>query len=75
LYEIHLQQSVEKELKRMQKRAKTRFQKIQESLGLLQAEPKTESIQLLDQVFHGLRRAKAGEDRILFMICEECRRE
>ena len=39
----------------------------------LAQDPKTNSVPLQDPYFYGLRRMKAGEDRIKFQICEECK--
>ena len=44
-----------------------------ERLRELAQDPKNESIPLQDPYFYGLRRMKAGEDRVKFQICEECK--
>ena len=73
LYEIFLQPRAEKQLRKLQKKAKTRYEKIMERLQELAQDPKGKSIPLEDPYFYGLRRMKAGEDRVKFQICEECR--
>lgn len=73
LYEIFLQPRAEKELRILRKRAKVRYEKIMERLQELAKDPKNESIPLQDAYFFGLRRMKAGEDRVKFQICEECK--
>ena len=39
----------------------------------LAQDPENESIPLQDPYFFGLRRMKAGEDRVKFQLCKECR--
>lgn len=72
LREIYLQPSVAHDLKKLQKKAKVRYDKIREKLNTLANDSEDESIPLQDQYFQGLRRIRAGEDRIIFQRCEEC---
>ena len=73
MYDIYLQSQASKELKKLSKREKKRHEDITDVLDLLSVDPFGDSVKLKDEMFQGLRRAKAGEDRILFLVCEECR--
>lgn len=73
LYEVFLHPRAEKQLRKLQKKAKVRHEKIMRRFHELAEDPENESIQLQDKFFYGLRRTKAGEDRIILQICEECR--
>jgi len=74
LYDVFLQPNAERQLKKLRKKAKLRYETTMESLNGLSNDPKKDSIPLQDPVFRGLRRVRAGDhDRIIFQICEECR--
>lgn len=73
LHEIFLQPRAEKKLRKLQKKAKARYEIIMRRLDELAKDPESESIPLQDSFFYGLRRMKAGVDRVILQICEECR--
>ena len=75
MYELFLQSQASKDLIKLQKKAKIRHENVSKTLSLMAERPFLESVKLKDDVFHGLRRARAGDDRIIFLICEECRNE
>ena len=64
---------VDKQLSKLKKREKIRYQTIDESIKTLITDPYIDSVPLLDQQFRGFRRKKAGIDRVIFQICSECR--
>jgi len=73
MYEIHLQKAPQKTLKRLKSRYKPRFDEITKVLNDLMNDPFSISIEINDPLLKGLRRARAGDDRIIFQICKECR--
>ena len=75
MYEIRLQKGPHKTLKQLARRARARFDKISEVLTELMNDPLSTSIALQDPLLNGFRRAKAGDDRIIFQICKECRKD
>jgi mRNA-degrading endonuclease RelE of RelBE toxin-antitoxin system len=76
LYAVFLQPKASRILKKLKKKAKTRFKAINKSLTELTKDPRNETVPLQDPYFYGLRRARAGDDdRIIFQICEECRND
>jgi len=75
LYEVHFQPHAKRDLKWYKRKAKDRYRVILERLEELEKDPQNESIELTGQEFHGLRRLKAGIDRVRLMICEDCRRD
>jgi len=75
VYKIYLLSNATRQLKRLQKKARSRFDEINKVFDQLSVDPKTESILLKDPILRGFRRAKADEDRIRFRICEECRED
>ena len=73
LYEIIHEPRVKKQLKKLQKKAKVRYENILEKLTELEVDPKNDTVELRDPVFDKLWRAKTDDDRIFFQICEDCR--
>ena len=60
-------------MKKLSKREKKRHEQITGVLDIVSVDPFGNSVKLKDEMFQGLRRAKASEDRILFLVCKECR--
>ncbi|MCW4049131.1 MAG: hypothetical protein NWE89_05275 [Candidatus Bathyarchaeota archaeon] len=73
MYEVRMQSKPEKELQRLKKRAKPRWERITERMNELGDDPIQGSIQLKGPILHGFRKVRAGDDRIIYQICEECR--
>ena len=73
VYEIRLQKGPHKTYKQLARRARARFDKISGVLTELMNDPLSISLALQDPLLKGFRRAKAGDDRIIFQICKECR--
>lgn len=73
VFEVRLQKDPQKTLTRLKKKYRPRYQAISKTLLNLQVDPISYSIALQDPYLFGFRRAKAGEDRIIFQICKECR--
>lgn len=70
---VFLQQKACRQLKKLKKKAKVRYEKILKCLDELSEDAENDSILLQDPIFYGLRRMKAKDDRIIFQICKECR--
>jgi mRNA-degrading endonuclease RelE of RelBE toxin-antitoxin system len=68
---VYLQSSVEHDLKKLERKAKVRYNAIREALDFL-TQDTGDSIFLEDPAFYGLRRMKADKDRIIFQVCSEC---
>jgi len=73
LYEVWLQSNVIKELQKLKRRDRARWRRISERFRDLESDPKHGAIDLQDPMFKGLKRVRAGKDRIVFQICEDCR--
>jgi len=72
LYEVWLQPNVEKKFTRLRRRDRARWTRIRKRLDDLEKDPRHGAIDLKDPSFHGLKRVRAGKDRISYQICEEC---
>ena len=75
MYEIIREPRVEKQLKKLQKKAKVRYENILEKLTELKVDPRKDTIELIDPIFNKLRRTRTDDDRIFFQICEDCRND
>lgn len=73
MYETIREPRVEKQLKKLQKKAKVRYENILEKFKELEVDPRSDTIELVDPDFNKLRRAKTDDDRIFLQICEDCR--
>lgn len=73
MYEVISEPRVEKQLRKLQRRAKVRHENILEKFKELEVDPRNETVELIDPVFNKLRRARTDDDRIFFQICEDCR--
>lgn len=75
LYEVWLQPNVEKKYTKLKRRYRARWIRIRKRLDDLEIDPYHGAIDLKDPTFHGLKRVRAGKDRISYQICEECRND
>ena len=75
MYEIRLQSDPEKTIEKLAKKARSRFLTINEALEQLSRDPYMNTEALQDPLLKGFRRVRAKSDRIVFQLCEECRRD
>lgn len=73
MYEIWLEPEASATLEHLYKRDRGRWRRIRKRLDDLMVDPKHGAIPLQDRLFKGLERVRAGKDRIIYQICEECR--
>lgn len=73
MYEVRLQPDAENAINWLQKRDRGRLREVDKVIRKLMKDPYSNSIPLIDPFFNGFRRARAGMDRIIFQLCEECR--
>jgi len=73
LYELYITEKAQKQLDKLKKKAKIRWDAIQELLKKMREDPFIDTLELQDPLFKKLRRAKTEDDRIFFQICENCR--
>ena len=75
MYEIRLQSDPQKTVERLAKKARSRFLTINNVLAQISQDPYADTELLQDPLLSGFRRARAEGDRIVFQLCEECRRD
>ena len=75
LYEVIHEPRVKKQLRKLQRKAKVRYENILVKFKELEVDPRTDTVELIDPVFNKLRRARTDDDRFFFQICEDCKED